>query len=359
MRRDHLISHALAALAAGISTDDLVFFGGTALSRIFLTDARLSEDIDLVALAPRGQMIVSIERAVRRGFARSHGRPTWRPALSATTGSQPATLVVDDSLGIQIQLVTGKGFLWPTEVAEIQQRYSDAPPARLRTLTAAGFAAAKLAAWIERHAPRNLYDLWALSERGLIDDSAVEVFLGNGPFGRPPSDWVFDIVPEGAAWRHVLGHQTLLRVTAAEALDAVRDAWHAAGQADGSAHTRARTVSSTAGRADVDVVDVRAGPGCAAVVQGPHTPIGQPVQARAQQFLATPTLRTPGPTLEAAVPEHIELPRAAADPRRPCAWAAPSAQSGSSLASESVGASGTRTVLSSARLRPGVASCAR
>lgn len=111
VRRDHLISHVLAALAAGMSTDNLVFFGGTALSRTHLADARLSEDIDLVALSPRDQVALSIEAAVRRGLARSHGRPSWRPALSGTTGSQPATLVVEDTLGIQIQFLTAEGFL--------------------------------------------------------------------------------------------------------------------------------------------------------------------------------------------------------------------------------------------------------
>ena len=56
VRRDHLISHVLAAIASDISTDDLVFFGGTALSRTHLADARLSEDIDLIAHIPRGDM---------------------------------------------------------------------------------------------------------------------------------------------------------------------------------------------------------------------------------------------------------------------------------------------------------------
>ncbi len=87
VRRDHLISHLLGAIAAGVPTDDVVFFGGTALSRTHLTDARLSEDIDLIALAPRVDVAAQIEAAVRRGLARSHGRPTWRPPLSATSGS--------------------------------------------------------------------------------------------------------------------------------------------------------------------------------------------------------------------------------------------------------------------------------
>jgi len=166
VRRDHLISHLLGAIAAGVPSSDVVFFGGTALSRTYLTDARLSEDIDLIALAPRADVAARIEAAVRGGLARSHGRPTWRPALGATSGSQATTVSVDRTASVQVQLVSGEGYLWPTEVRDIDQRYSDAPPARLRTLTAAGFAAAKLSAWMDRHAPRDLYDLWALAEQG-------------------------------------------------------------------------------------------------------------------------------------------------------------------------------------------------
>lgn len=159
------------------------------------------------------------------GLARSHGRPTWRPALTSTSGSQPATLAVEGTASIQVQLVSGEGYLWPTAVRDMEQRYSDAPPARLRTLTAAGFAAAKLTAWIERRAPRDLYDLWAMSERGLIDGQALDVFVSYGPSGKPPGDWVFNAGTDEAAWRRALGHQTVLRVTAAAALAAVRDAW--------------------------------------------------------------------------------------------------------------------------------------
>ncbi len=228
VRRDHLISHVLGAIAAGVPTDDVVFFGGTALSRTYLADARLSEDVDLIALAPRAEVAARVEAAVRRGLARSHGRPTWRPALSATSGCQPATLAVEGIVSVQVQLVSGAGYLWPTDVRDLEQRYHDAPPARLRTLTAAGFAAAKLGAWMDRHAPRDLYDLWALAERGLIDADALGIFVSHGPQARPPAGWVFETAPEEIAWRRALGHQTRLRVTAAEALDAVRAAWHRA-----------------------------------------------------------------------------------------------------------------------------------
>src|ERR1035437_7763140 len=56
VRRDHLISHVLAAISSAVSTEELVFFGGTALSRTHLADARLSEDIGLIARIGRREV---------------------------------------------------------------------------------------------------------------------------------------------------------------------------------------------------------------------------------------------------------------------------------------------------------------
>jgi len=53
-------------------------------------------------------------------------------------------LSVADGASVQVQLLGGDGYSWPTEVVDIEQRYSDALPARLRVLTADAFAAAKL-----------------------------------------------------------------------------------------------------------------------------------------------------------------------------------------------------------------------
>lgn len=60
VRRDHVISHALAALSR-IESDRLLFFGGTALARTYLPDLRLSEDIDLIALSPRPALARDIQ----------------------------------------------------------------------------------------------------------------------------------------------------------------------------------------------------------------------------------------------------------------------------------------------------------
>jgi predicted nucleotidyltransferase component of viral defense system len=95
----------------------------------------------------------------------------------------------------------------------------------MAVLTAPGAAAAKLAAWIERRAPRDLYDLWALAERGLITPEAVAVFVARGPFGQPPGAWVFTAGIDEQDWRAELGHQTRLSIRADLALAVVRTAW--------------------------------------------------------------------------------------------------------------------------------------
>lgn len=67
VRRDHLISHILHAVA---SLDlPVIFFGGTALARTHLTDpatgARLSEDIDLYS-PTRKNSAALIDRQIPR-----------------------------------------------------------------------------------------------------------------------------------------------------------------------------------------------------------------------------------------------------------------------------------------------------
>lgn len=46
VRHDHLVSHLIAGLE---EIDRIVFFGGTALSRTYLEERRLSEDIGCIS----------------------------------------------------------------------------------------------------------------------------------------------------------------------------------------------------------------------------------------------------------------------------------------------------------------------
>lgn len=223
VRRDHVISHALAALST-LGTHDFVFFGGTALSRTHLPALRLSEDIDLIALGPRAATASAVGKTLSRQLRRSLGRPRFAPPLEETRDADPSTMTIG-SVRVQIQLLSASHLPpWPTEIVDLEQRYSDAPPATMRVLTPASFAAAKLAAWHDRAAPRDLYDLWALASAGMIDQDAATLFSRSGPLTSPEAV-SFARLPTPEEWEAALGHQCRPAVTADEAADAVRRAW--------------------------------------------------------------------------------------------------------------------------------------
>jgi predicted nucleotidyltransferase component of viral defense system len=229
VRRDHLISHVLAAISAAIPPHEVIFVGGTALARTHLPEGRLSEDIDLIVTAERSVVAARIEVAVRSGLARSHGRTTWRPALTATRDAEPAVLVAADGTAIQVQLLPATGYpAWPTQIVSVHQRYTDAPPARLRVPTTDAFVAAKLSAWMDRRTARDLFDLAALAQANLIGPGAVSIFARHGPTSRPLPSSVFDLEVDEANWQRSLGHQTRLQLTAHEALAVLRTAWERA-----------------------------------------------------------------------------------------------------------------------------------
>lgn len=231
VRRDHLISHLLAALSRSLA-DEVVFFGGTALARSLVPDGRLSEDIDLLAIGRRREVVGAVERQLVQGVRREYPGLRWEPTLSAVRDVQPAVLRAPDGTTVRVQLLDPTGVApWPVESRELIQRYSDAPPARLRVPTAASYAAWKTIAWLDRAAARDLYDLWALARIGAIDVRAADLFVRYGPTNRPPSDRLFEHPPDETAWRRDLAGQVRLGLTAAEAAEQVRLAWrYATGQ---------------------------------------------------------------------------------------------------------------------------------
>lgn len=220
--RDHVISHGLAAIAAAAS-DDVVFFGGTALARTLLPDLRLSEDIDLIALGNRPAVGQRIQAEIERRFNRTLGAATFIPRLGSAPHPQPSILEVKGTR-IQVQLISGEGHPpWPTQVTEILQRYSDAPPARLRVLTPAAFVASKLAAWTDRHASRDLYDLWALAEGGWVTRDAAALYCQYGQH-TSVAKISFAAVPTQTEWEASLAHQCIIETTPEHAASVVSNA---------------------------------------------------------------------------------------------------------------------------------------
>ena len=198
VRRDHAISHILAALSRH-HREELIFFGGTALGRTYLLDQRLSEDIDLIAVDHRDGLADVLLKEVSSALARTHGRITWSPGWSRNSDVDPAVAVTPDGIAIQIQLLRGAGYEpWPTETREIEQRYRDAPPAILRVPTLLSFAGWKTAAWVDRGAARDLYDLWALDKVGALNPESAALFARHGSTSSPPRSWMFQRAP--SAW---------------------------------------------------------------------------------------------------------------------------------------------------------------
>ncbi|MBQ0928810.1 nucleotidyl transferase AbiEii/AbiGii toxin family protein [Saccharopolyspora endophytica] len=104
VRRDHLISHILAVLSHHFA-DEVLFFGGTALSRTFIPEGRLSEDIDLIALTHRGATAEKIEGSLIRGVRREYPGLTWHPPLTAVRDVEPAVLVDPNGATVRLQLL--------------------------------------------------------------------------------------------------------------------------------------------------------------------------------------------------------------------------------------------------------------
>jgi hypothetical protein len=88
-----------------------------------------------------------------------------------------------------------------------------------------GRAPSKIATWADRVAPRDLWDLRALSGVGAIDADAAALFRRYGPTNKNPVPHMFNRAPSDAEWQSQLAGQTRLAVSAAEALKVVREAW--------------------------------------------------------------------------------------------------------------------------------------
>ncbi|MFD3704252.1 nucleotidyl transferase AbiEii/AbiGii toxin family protein [Nocardia sp. NPDC058658] len=225
VERDHLISHLLAAIS-GRFGERLHFIGGTALARTHLVSGRLSEDIDLVALDNRTVLAAELDVALPRSVARSYGRLEWAPSLSNVPDTGAAHLRSASGVSVKIQLLSARGRpVWPTELRELEQRYTDVPPAELLVPTLPAFVAGKTVTWHDRRASRDLWDLWALDGIGAIDGIAGALYRRYGPTNRLPAPQLFDRAPNEDDWNAQLAGQTRLTISAEVALSAVRAAW--------------------------------------------------------------------------------------------------------------------------------------
>jgi Nucleotidyl transferase AbiEii toxin, Type IV TA system len=127
VHRDHVVSHLLA-LISGELADEILFIGGTALARAHLPDGRLSEDLDLIALARRSEVAAALDKLLPRGASRAVGALRWNPSLAEVRDADPAILEGLHGVRLKVQLLRSEGYAsWPTERRALHQRYADAP----------------------------------------------------------------------------------------------------------------------------------------------------------------------------------------------------------------------------------------
>ncbi len=222
VRKDHLISHLLLALRG---LPGFVFFGGTALNRSHLPACRLSEDVDLF-LEPSdpgdpAAILTALQERTRREFPDLVMLPGGsREDVRSYTASAEGLLVRVQIVGPRHEYT-----LYPTEMADVALRYPDLPAGvALRLPTREAFVAMKCAAYEDRAAPRDLFDLAALAGAGAINQSAIEVLRRFRGYG--PTEWHYDDsrCPSTGEWAAELAHQTRHPGDPQDALRGVRAA---------------------------------------------------------------------------------------------------------------------------------------
>ncbi len=192
---DRLISHILL----GLSTwdGDVLFYGGTALSRTHLSGLRLSEDIDLQIDSP-GLHVDTLGDHLKQAIRRDYPEASWE-RRSAPRGQTIAFLKTDE-LAVRVHLV-GPDQDLPTVTVPIELRYSDLPVSvSLRVPTRSALAAMKTSAYMDRAAPRDLVDLDGLAGIGALNQEAARVL--KDVFGMVVVRQEFGRVPPstGQAW---------------------------------------------------------------------------------------------------------------------------------------------------------------
>ncbi len=103
MRRDHLISHLLAALSTHL-VQEVIFFGRTALARSLVPDGRLSEDIDLLAVPRCREVVAAVEDHLVRGVRREYPDLRWEPPLRAVRDVEAAVLISPEGLTVRVRV---------------------------------------------------------------------------------------------------------------------------------------------------------------------------------------------------------------------------------------------------------------
>ena len=184
LERDYCLSWFLVGLSRSALRERLVFKGGTALKKCYFPDYRFSEDLDFTLAQPvaleaiRGGLEEAFEVARRAsGVTLRYARDDRHPHLNSYTfylGYEGPLPGAGGGKEVKVDITIREELVFPVEelpVLRAYAEYEDLPTdARIRVYSLREIAAEKVVALLDRarNEPRDLYDLWYLTEHAHV-----------------------------------------------------------------------------------------------------------------------------------------------------------------------------------------------
>ena len=185
LERDYCLAWFLVGLSRTPLRERLAFKGGTALKSCYFGDYRFSEDLDftLTAEVPFEAIRQELEPvfaevrrsaglSIRFGHADKQTHQNSHTFYLSYEGPLPATARPKE---VKVDITIREKLVFPLESRQVlraYEEYEDLPEdAAVPTYSLAEIAAEKVIALLDaaRNEPRDLYDLWFLSENGHVD----------------------------------------------------------------------------------------------------------------------------------------------------------------------------------------------
>lgn len=191
LERDYCLSWFLVGLSRSALRERLLFKGGTALKKCYFPDYRFSEDLDFSLAQPvafetiRGELEEPFEVAHRAsGVILSYARQDRHPHANTHTfylgyeGPLPGGPAGKE---VKVDITINEDVVFPIEERPVLRGYLEyedlLEDARVHVYSLPEIAAEKVAALLDRarNEPRDLYDLWHLTEHAHLSlDQVVE-----------------------------------------------------------------------------------------------------------------------------------------------------------------------------------------
>ena len=177
IEKDYIICWILWSLSASTIKDDFIFYGGTALKRIYFEDHRFSEDIDLVSdkIFSREELVhglsclekikdeANIEVIVDKNYQTIQSREIMYLHYEGFDE------IVGAPREIKINFNMNAAIFGKSQTASIIQSYSDLKDKKslLNVMTVETILANKIGMLfdITRNEPRDIYDIWFILNR--------------------------------------------------------------------------------------------------------------------------------------------------------------------------------------------------